>query len=82
MRYRDGRVTLRSALRAAGWQATINFTQARIGVELGATPWAAPVLRTPASVTGLMSFDRPPPPPYFAEIVNLNGHSGGLTSRA
>jgi hypothetical protein len=58
----------------------LNFTQARIGMELGSTPWAAPVLRAPASATRLMSFDRPPPPPYAAEIANLNGHSSGLTS--
>lgn len=59
---------------------TRNFTQARIGVELGSSPWAAPVLRAPASVTTLMSFDRPAPPPYAAEIGNLSGHTGGLTS--
>jgi hypothetical protein len=58
----------------------LDFTQARIGVELGSTPWAAPALRAPASATRLMSFDRPPPPPYAAEIANLNGKSSGLAT--
>lgn len=59
---------------------TLNFTSARIGVELGASPWSAPRLRAPVSAIGLMSFDRPTPPPYAAEIANLNNKAGGIAA--
>jgi hypothetical protein len=59
-----------------------DFTQARIGVELGPTPWSRPAIRKPPATMAIMSFDRPKPPPFFAEIVNLNGTTGGIAARS
>jgi hypothetical protein len=63
----------------ASLKPRLEFTQARIAVEFGVSPWSDPDLRAPAATELVMSFDRPAPPPYMAEIVNLAGHSGGLT---
>ncbi len=59
---------------------TVDFTAARICVELAASPWSVPLLRAPRSAVKLMSFDRPRPPPYAAEIANLNGNAGGIAA--
>jgi hypothetical protein len=59
---------------------TQDYSQARIGVELGASPWAAVRLKRPRSAMPLVSFDRPPPPPYEAEIVNIKRKAGGIAA--
>lgn len=64
----------------ASGKPALDFTEARICAELGNTPWAAPDLHSPAKAMLLMSFDRPAPPPYEAEIGNLRNNGGGLVS--
>jgi hypothetical protein len=59
---------------------TKDFSQARIGVELGASPWASVPMRAPKGAIKLASFDRPAPPPYAAEIVALSGRAGGIAA--
>ncbi len=54
------------------------FRQGRVVVELGASPWAPPTIRAPRSAVRLVSFDRPLPPPYAAEIGTLSGLAGGF----
>jgi hypothetical protein len=75
------------SLDAAGCGATFpyyqvptraNFWQARLGVEFSDTPWARAPVRRPGRPVALVSFDRPTPPPYAAEIVTLNGSTSGI----
>ncbi len=54
------------------------FTQARLGVEFGPTPFASASFRAPKSAVPVVTFDRPKPPPYFAEIVVEKGSAGGI----
>ncbi len=56
------------------------FGQARLGVEFGATPWSTVGYRAPKATVPLVTFDRPRPPPYAAEIVTANGSTGGISS--
>jgi hypothetical protein len=56
------------------------FTEARIGVELGTSPWAGVPMRAPRAAVRLASFDRPPPPPYAVEVWPLTGFGGGIAS--
>jgi hypothetical protein len=56
----------------------LDFTEARIVAEFGASPWSRPDLRAPAAETAVMSFDRPAPPPYAAEIADFAGKAGGI----
>ena len=56
------------------------FGQASIGVEFGTTPWARASFRAPRKAMAVASFGRPPPPPYWAELVTRSGSSGGIAS--
>jgi hypothetical protein len=56
------------------------FSQARIGLEFGSTPWARASFHAPGKAVAVASFDRPNPPPYFAEIVATKGPGGGIAS--
>jgi hypothetical protein len=60
------------------YKPALNFTQARITAEFGTSPWATPDFRAPASRLRVMSFDRPAPPPYAAEVGNVNGKAAGF----
>jgi hypothetical protein len=59
----------------------VDFDQARLGVELGSSPWAAANVRAPESALKIATSDRPVPPPYFAEIVSLRHPAGGIAGR-
>jgi hypothetical protein len=63
-----------------GNKPALNFTEARITAEFGLSPWAAPDLRAPPHALRVMSFDRPKPPPYAAEVANLNGNASGFVA--
>jgi hypothetical protein len=56
------------------------INQARIGVELGSTPWTTVPFRAPTSELRLASFGVPVGPPYMAEFATYRGHSGCLNS--
>jgi hypothetical protein len=56
------------------------FGQASIGVEFGTTPWARASFRAPRKTVAVASFDRPTPPPYFAEFATRSGSAGGIAS--
>ena len=58
----------------------LNFTQARITAEFGSSPWARPGLDPPAARIAVMSFDRPTPPPYAAEIGTIAGKAAGIAA--
>jgi hypothetical protein len=49
------------------------FRPARIGVELGATPWSTTPFRAPAAATRLAKFGVPTAPPAEAEIATTTG---------
>jgi hypothetical protein len=57
-----------------------DFTQARVVAEFGTSPWARPDLLAPPARLKVVSFDRPTPPPYEAEIVNTAGKAGGISA--
>ena len=57
------------------------FRQARVAVELGNSPWAPVHFHAPRAAVRLVSFDRPVPPPYAAEIAALSGRSGGFVQK-
>jgi hypothetical protein len=57
-----------------------DYAQARLGVELGASPWAAVPFRAPRAAVAIATFDRPVPPPYAAEVANLKGKAGGIAA--
>jgi len=56
------------------------FTQARIGTELGATPWSTISYHTPARQRWLGSFGVPVGPPYEAEFALGDGSAGCVAS--
>jgi hypothetical protein len=56
------------------------FGQARIGAEFGATPWTPASFRAPRKAIAAARFDRPPPPPYAAEIGTASGSAAGIAS--
>jgi hypothetical protein len=56
------------------------INQARIGVELGSTPWTTIPFRAPSRELRLASFGVPVGPPYEAELATYQGHSGCLNS--
>jgi hypothetical protein len=60
---------------------SLNFTQARIAAEFGSSPWARPDFRLGRGKVRILSFDRPKPPPYAAEIVNYAGRAAGISSK-
>jgi hypothetical protein len=53
------------------------FGQASIGVEFGTTPWARASFRAPRKAVAVASFDRPTPPPYWAELAPAAGRRAG-----
>jgi hypothetical protein len=57
---------------------SLDFTQARIVAEFGSGPWSDPGLRAAVATVQVMSFDRPTPPPYAAEIWDYAGKAGGM----
>ncbi|HUB38621.1 MAG TPA: hypothetical protein VMA72_07210 [Streptosporangiaceae bacterium] len=61
----------------------IDFMKARIAAEFGTSPWASPNMKLRRSKVGVrvMSFDRPKPPPYAAEIGDIADHDAGIASR-
>ena len=61
-------------------QGVVLINQARIGVELGSTPWTTVPFRAPASEMRLASFGVPVGPPYEAEIVTYKKHASCLNS--
>jgi hypothetical protein len=56
------------------------INQARIGVELGSTPWSAVPFRAPGRETRLASFGVPAGPPYEAEFATYKEHTSCLNS--
>jgi len=56
------------------------FTQARIGAELGATPWTTITYRAPAREQALATFGVPAGPPYEAEFALQDGSAGCVAS--
>jgi hypothetical protein len=56
------------------------FTQARIGAELGATPWTTITYRTPSREQLLATFGVPVGPPFEAEFAVANGAGGCVAS--
>jgi hypothetical protein len=56
------------------------FHQARIGVELGATPWSTAPFRAPEAAVRLARLGVPSAPPAEAEIATYNGHGSCFTS--
>lgn len=58
----------------------IVVNQARIGVELGSSPWSDVPFRAPSSEMRLASFGVPVGPPYEAEIVTYSTHASCLNS--
>jgi hypothetical protein len=56
------------------------FTQARIGAELGGTPWSTIAYRIPARQRLLATFGVPAGPPYEAEFALQNGSAGCVAS--
>jgi len=56
------------------------FGQGRLGVEFGPTPWTTVPYHAPATARPLVTFDRPKPPPYAAEITTAGGWAGGIAS--
>ncbi len=60
--------------------AGLLINQARIGVELGGTPWSTVPFRAPARETRLASFGVPVGPPYEAEFATYQGQTSCLNS--
>jgi hypothetical protein len=58
----------------------IRFTQARIGAELGATPWTTITYRTPSREQLLATFGVPVGPPYEAEFALQDRAAGCVAS--
>ena len=56
------------------------INQARIGVELGGTPWSTVPFRAPAREMRLASFGVPVGPPYEAEFSTYKGQTSCLNS--
>jgi hypothetical protein len=56
------------------------FGQARLGVEFGPTPWTSAPFRVPRTTMAVATFDRPKPPPYFAEVITKSGSAAGIAS--
>jgi hypothetical protein len=56
------------------------INQARIGVELGSTPWSTVPFRAPARETRLASFGVPVGPPYEAEFATYKDQTSCLNS--
>ena len=54
--------------------------QARIGVELGSTPWSTIPFRAPSRELRLASFGVPAGPPYEGELSTYQGHAGCIAS--
>lgn len=52
------------------------FTQGRIGVEFGATPWTVKPVHVPAHRTAVATFGVPVGPPYEAEFATYSGGGG------
>jgi len=59
----------------------IDFKQARIAAEFSTSPWASPGIKLGRRRVRVMSFDRPKPPPYAAEIGDIANHGAGISSR-
>jgi hypothetical protein len=66
---------------AASSTPGIDFTEARIAAEFSTSPWASPDLRLRGGAVRVMSFDRPKPPPYAAEIGDIANHDAGISTR-
>lgn len=56
------------------------FTQGRIGVEFGATPWTATPVHVPAHRTAVVTFGVPVGPPYEAEFATYSGRAGCVSA--
>ena len=56
------------------------FTQGRIGVEFGATPWTVTPVKLPAHRTAVATFGVPVGPPYEAEFATYSGGAGCVSS--
>jgi hypothetical protein len=59
----------------------IDFTKARIAAEFSTSPWTGPSMKLGGGKVKVMSFDRPKPPPYAAEIGDIANHGAGISSQ-